>query len=70
MNCKKNVLLFSLLLVVFYSCDEQNDLKEWNFRGKVKSVKTISYSANEYFGEIEKGDKNGKSSQIDHPKPV
>ena len=56
MNYKLSIVLFALLLLT--SCNNSNttSLDELNLKGRVLSVKAISYEAESKFGEIVKGD--------------
>jgi YD repeat-containing protein len=51
---KKLILL--LLFIPLVSCDKKNSLSELNLNGKVKSVVTSYYEAEEKFRDIEKGE--------------
>lgn len=57
---KAFVLLFIVLILSFSSENkQQNDLERSNLKGKVKTLRQISYHAIDKFGEITKGDIDG-----------
>ena len=54
----KKIILAILSVLRLVSCkqsEKKNDLTEENLKGKVKSIKEITYEAVEKFGQIEKG---------------
>ena len=60
----KRIILVAVAIVSLVACNQtkkeekKTDLKEANLKGKVKSVREITYNAVEKFGEIEKGDRS------------
>lgn len=52
----KKTLLIILLACISCSENQSNDLKEYNLKGDVISVKSKKYRAIEKFGEVEKGE--------------
>jgi rRNA maturation endonuclease Nob1 len=49
-------LILILLFIPLVSCDKKNTIGDCALNGKVKSVVTSHYVAEEKFGEIEKGE--------------
>jgi len=57
---KAFVLLFIVLILSFSSENkQQNDLERANLKGKVKTLRQISFYAVDKFGEIKKGERGG-----------
>ena len=56
-------LLFTVLLIVTLSCSVENDLSKTELKGKVKSVKEISYSAIKKFGKLTKDVKKRENNK-------
>lgn len=54
---KQNFIIFAALLLLFAACTtKSNTLVEEGLKGKVKTVKSMCYEAEERFGEVEKDD--------------